>query len=496
MRLEPDSLQALPAAVARPRYARQALRPGIVHLGIGAFMRAHLAAATEAAIEAEGDLRWGVVGVSLRQPATRDALAPQQGLYTLAIRDADARGAPRQRLQVIGCVRELLVAPEDPQAVLERIADADARIVSLTVTEKGYCHDPASGALRFDHPDIEHDLADGAAPRSAIGFIVRGLALRRARGRAPLTLLSLDNLPANGRLLRGAVLAFAQRVDPVLAAWVAEGCTFPCSMVDRIVPRTTDADRDALAAALGLDDAWPVLGEPFFDWAVEDHFAAGRPAWQHGGARFVADAAPWEKLKLRCVNGTHSSIAYLGAMAGWRTVDLAIAQPALARHVQRLLADEIEPTLPPLPGLDFAAYGAALLQRYANPALAHRTQQIAMDGSQKLPQRLLGTVADRLAAGAPIARLALGVAAWLHYLRGADEQGARYPIDDPLAEPLGALVREAEGAPDAVERARRLVGFTPVFGALAGAPALVQAVAPALQSLRQRGVAATLDALP
>jgi fructuronate reductase len=494
MRLGTDSLRALPGGVARPRYAREALRPGIVHLGIGAFMRAHLAAATEAAIEADGDLRWGIVGVSLRQPGTRDALAPQQGLYTLAIRDADAQGAPRQRLQVLGCVRELLVAPEDPQAVLERIADADARIVSLTVTEKGYCHDPARGALRFEHPDIGHDLAHAAAPRSAIGFIARGLALRRARGLGPLTLMSLDNLPANGRLLRGAVLAFAQRIDPALADWVAEGCAFPCSMVDRIVPRTTDADRDAVSAALGLQDAWPVLGEPFFDWAVEDRFAAGRPAWQDGGARFVADAAPWEKLKLRMVNGTHSSIAYLGAMAGWRTVDEAIGQPALAQHIERLMADEIEPTLPPLPGLDFGAYRAALLQRYANPALAHRTQQIAMDGSQKLPQRLLGAAADRLAAGLPIPRLALGIAAWLHYLRGVDEQGRGYSVDDPLAAPLTALVREAEAAPDALERARKLVGFAPVFGALAGAPALAAAVAPALQSLRERGVVATLQA--
>ena len=319
-RLDDRTVGALSATVTRPPYDRQRLQPGIVHLGIGAFMRAHLAAATEAAIAA-GDLRWGIVGVSLRQPDTRDALVPQDGLYTLAIRDADAQGQPRQRLQVIGAVRSLLVAPENPGAVLDAIAAADTRIVSLTVTEKGYCHDPATGALRLDHPDIVHDLGHPHTPRSAIGMLVFGLQRRFAQGRGPITLMSLDNLPANGRVLRGAVLRFAEAVNPALAKRIADECRFPCSMVDRIVPRTTDADRAAVSQALGAEDRWPVLGEPFFDWAVEDHFAADRPDWTLGGARFVADAEPFERLKLRMVNGTHSSLAYLGAMAGWQTVD-------------------------------------------------------------------------------------------------------------------------------------------------------------------------------
>ncbi|WP_119157351.1 mannitol dehydrogenase family protein [Caldimonas tepidiphila] len=493
--LHPGRLDALPAAVARPRYERSRLRHGIVHLGIGAFARAHLLAANDAALHAGGDLRWGVVGVSLRQPDTRDALAPQQGLYTLAIRDAAPDGAPRQRLQVVGSLCALRVAPEDPRAVLEDIAHPDARIVSLTVTEKGYCHDPASGRLRLDHPDIAHDLADAARPRSAIGFIVHGLALRRARALGPLALMSLDNLPSNGALLRGAVLDFADALDPALADWIATGCSFPNSMVDRIVPRSTDADRESVSQGLGLRDAWPVLGEPFFDWAVEDDFAAGRPDWTAGGARFVAEAAPWEKLKLRMVNGAHSSIAYLGAMAGWDTVDVAIAQPALRRHVEALMRDEIEPTLPALPGLDLPAYRAGLLARYANPALAHRTQQIAMDGSQKLPQRLLGTLRDRLAAGQPAPRVTLGIAAWLHYLRGRDELGRAHPIDDPLAAALAQHLAAAEAADDELERARRLTAFAPVFGDLAGHPALVATLAPQLRSLRGRGVRGTLEAL-
>jgi len=492
-RLDNAALTALPADVARPGYERAALQPGIVHLGIGAFMRAHLAVATEAAIRSHGDLRWGIVGVSLRQADTRDALAPQDGLYTVAVRDADAQGRARQRLQVVGCVTRVLVAPESPAAVLEAIAASATRIVSLTVTEKGYAHDPATRTLRFDHPDTVHDLAQAAAPRSAVGFIVHGLGLRRAAGRGPLTILSLDNLPSNGHTLRGLVLAFAERVDASLARWIDESCTFPNSMVDRIVPRTTDTDRSGVEGPLGVHDAWPVLAEPFFDWAVEDRFAAGRPAWGCGGARFVDSAAPFETLKLRMVNGGHSTIAYLGAMAGWRTVDEAIDQPALRRVVSDLMREEIEPTLAPLPGLDLAAYRASLLARFANPALAHRTQQIAMDGSQKLPQRLLGTVRDRLGAGQPIARLGLAIAAWLHYLRGRDEGNHPYTIDDPLAEGLRGLVQQAETAADARARAEALTRFGPVFGDLAGVPALVDAVAAPLESLRTHGVRQTLD---
>lgn len=492
-RLHPQHLATLPTEVTRPTYDRQRLQNGIVHLGLGAFMRAHLAAATEAALAA-GDLRWGIVGVSLRQPDTRDALEPQDGLYTLAIRDADAQGQPRQRLQVIGAVRSLLVAPENPQAVLDAIAAPDTRIVSLTVTEKGYCHDPATGALRLDHPDIAHDLAHPTAPRSAIGMLVVGLQLRHARGHGPLTLMSLDNLPANGRVLRGAVLRFAEAVDPALARRITAECRFPCSMVDRIVPRTTDTDRAAVSEALGCEDRWPVLGEPFFDWAVEDHFAADRPDWTLGGARFVEDAEPFERLKLRMVNGTHSSIAYLGAMAGWQTVDKAINQAPLREHIEALMRDEIEPTLAELPGLDLPAYRANLLARYANPALAHRTQQIAMDGSQKLPQRLLGTVRDRLAAGLPVPRMALGVAAWMHYLRGVDELGQPYPIDDPHAAELTALYQRSLGHGASIEAVQTMLSYAPVFGDLAGNAPLAAALLGALQSLQTRGVRATLEA--
>jgi fructuronate reductase len=481
MRLHPQTLRRVPAHVRRPAFERAALAPGIVHLGLGAFARAHLLACTDDALDAGAAPQWGVVGVSLRHADMRDALAPQAGLYSLALRDA--AGA---RTRVLGSLREVLVAPESPSAVLERIAAADTRIASLTVTEKGYGHDPATRALCFDHPDVAHDLAHPEAPKSAVGFIVHGLARRRADGAGPLTLLSLDNLPANGDTLHGLVRAFAERVSTGLARWIERECSFPNSMVDRIVPRTTEADLAAAQAALGVEDRGGVAAEPFLAWAVEDRFAAGRPDWAAGGAQFVERAEPFERLKLRMLNGAHSAVAYLGLLAGWATVDRAMDQPALRRFIDQMMRDEVAPTLAPaLPGFDLAAYRAQVLRRFANPALAHATLQIAMDGSQKLPQRWLNTVRDRLAAGAPVEHLALALAAWvLHLGRGS--------IDDPLAAELAGLHARALAQPTPRERAAEITRFGPVFGDLAGEPRLIEPLAHALDRLAARGVEATL----
>lgn len=494
-RLHPDTLSSLPADAARPRYARDALQAGIVHLGVGAFHRAHLAVVNEAALHASGDLRWGTVGVSLRAADTRDALMPQGGLYTLALRDAADDGSPREVLQVVGNLLDVLVAPEDPRAVLERIAHPDTRIVSLTITEKGYHQDPATGTLRLDDADIAHDLAHPEAPRTMPGFVVHALNLRRQRGLSPVTLLSCDNLPANGETLRGIVLSFAQQIDSRLRDWIDAHCTFPSSMVDRIVPRTTDADRERISASLSLEDAWPVVGEPFLEWVVEDRFANGRPEWAAGGARFVEHAEPFERLKLRMVNGSHSALAYLGAMAGFRTVDRAMADPALRNFIDALMREEIAPTLPAMQGLDLDSYRARLLKRFSNPALQHQTKQIAMDGSQKLPQRLLGTVRDRLAAGRPIDRLALTVAAWMHYLRGVDETGATHDIQDPLAEALAQRLAQAGTTSTMLDRVAFFTGFAPVFGELSGEPRFVAAVAHHMGMLETRGVPGALAAL-
>jgi len=443
------SLAQLPAACAVPGYQRSLLQPGIVHLGLGAFHRAHQAAYTDA-ILGQGDLRWGIVGVSLRQPDTRNALAPQDNLYTLAI-----RGAQGETLRVIGALMSSLVAPENPAAVLAAMADPQCHIVSLTVTEKGYCYDPANRSLLQDHPDIVHDLAHPDTPRSALGFIVRALAQRKNSGLPPFTVLSCDNLPSNGDTARGLVCELAQRIDPQLADWIAAQGAFPNAMVDRIVPKTTDADRLEIATSLTLTDAWPVMTEEFTQWVIEDRFAGPRPAWQQVGVTMVDDARPYEHAKLRMLNGSHSSLAYLGILMGYLTVDRAMQDTDLTRFLERMMQSEIAPTLS-RPALD--AYRQDLLERFRNPSLNHQLHQIAMDGSQKLPQRLLGTIRARLAENLPIPCLSFAIAGWFHYLKEHTDDGVDYRICDPLA----VLLREA--ANNEVDPVQALLNIKAVFG--------------------------------
>lgn len=465
-RLDDRTLETLGAEIERPRHPQTSLQTGIVHMGLGAFHRAHQAVYTEDALNRRPG-PWGICGVSLRSPETRDALAPQDNLYTVAVRDASG-----QRLRVVGSLTETLVAPEDPAAVLDRLTRPEVRIVTITVTEKGYCHDPATGALNERHPDIVHDLGNPDRPRTLAGFLVEALDRRRRAGTDPFTVLSCDNLPGNGHVAAGILRRFAELRDPDLGRWVADRVACPSSMVDRIVPATTDEDRAAVSAALGAEDAWPVMAEPFSQWVIEDHFPTGRPAWELEGAELVADVRPYEFMKLRLLNGSHSCIAYLGYLAGHATVSDAMADPHFARFVRELMDEEVTPTLDVPPGADLSRYKAALLERFANPALKHRTWQIAMDGSQKLPQRLLGTIRDRLAAGRPFDRLALGVAAWMRYVGGRDEAGQPIDVRDPLADRLGATPAPA------------LFGVREVFGDdLAGNPAFTTAVTRAYDRL-------------
>lgn len=454
-RLSNATLAGLPGTVRRPAYDRSQLVPGIVHLGLGAFARGHLCEYTEDVLELEFGA-WGVTGASLQRPDQRDRLRPQNGLYTLLKR---APAGPE--LRISGCVGEVLVAPENPAALIARLAVPETRIVSLTVTEKGYCHDPATGRLRADHPDIVHDLAHPQAPRSAIGILVAGLKARRAAGLGPFTALSCDNLPHNGGVLRGLVRDFAALSDDGLSQWIEAEGAFPASMVDRIVPATTEADIAEVEGLIGLADAAPVIGEPFRQWAIEDVFAAGRPAWERVGAQMVSQVAPFEFMKLRMLNGAHSSLAYLGYLAGHETVSEASGDPILARFLQGLWA-EIIPTVPAPQGVVLGDYADALLVRFRNPAIRHRTWQIAMDGSQKLPQRLLGTIRDRLKAGAPIDHLALGVAAWMRYVSGTDEKGAAIDIRDPLAAEFATRAKAA--GRNAAALSGSLLGIEAIFG--------------------------------
>ena len=483
-RLSRAALADLPADVARP--PAKAPVPGIVHLGLGAFHRAHQAVFTEDAMALEGG-DWGIVGVSLRSPATRDALAPQDGLYSVLERDGDA-----DRLRVVGAVVGSLVAPESPSGVIDRLADPATRIVTLTVTEKGYCHDPATGTLRRDDPGVGHDLTHPDHPQTVLGLLTAALERRRLKEVPPFTVLSCDNLPANGRTVAGLLRAFAEARDPALGDWVAANVACPCTMVDRIVPATTDADRASVSQRLGLEDAWPVVTEPFKQWVIEDRFPTGRPAWELAGAELVAEVVPFEEMKLRLLNGSHSTLAYLGYLAGHQTVAEAMASRPFARLVGDLMRQEAAPTLHMPPGVDVSGYINALEERFANPGLQHRTWQIAMDGSQKLPQRLLGTIRDRLVQGQPLDRLALGVAAWMRYVMGRDEAGNPIDVRDPLADRLKSLADAA--GPDPAGIAGALLSVEAVFGTdLPASETFRDAVTGSLADLLRKGAGKTVE---
>jgi fructuronate reductase len=478
LRLSEANLNKLPGQIRRPAYDRSRVTPGIVHLGIGAFHRAHQAVVIDDLL-AGGATEWGIVGASLRSPETRDALTPQDGLYTLAVRS----GAGTDH-RIIGSVLATEVAKEKPGHLIARLANPATRIVSLTVTEKGYCHTPQTGDLDEAHPDIIHDLQNPGTPRSAIGFLVAALARRRIAGTAPFTVLSCDNLSANGHTVGRIVTQFAALRSRNLAKWIETEVAFPSTMVDRIVPETTDADRAAVSSALGMIDAWPVVTEPFTQWIVEDRFPAGRPDFAAAGVQLVSDVTPFEHMKLRLLNASHSALAYLGYLAGHETIAATMTDPHFAALARQVMLDAA-PTLAMPEGTDLASYGASLLQRFSNPALHHRTWQIAMDGSQKLPQRLLATMQDRLRLGLPIETHALAVAGWMRYVTGSDEQGRAIDVRDPLASKLKAIAESA--GPVADRLAPALLEVDSIFGTLGADPRMSRAVTAALTKLYALG---------
>jgi len=430
------------------------------------------------------DPTWGIIGGSLRTPNTRDALAPQDFLYTLLVR-SEAGTSTR----IIGSILKVLDAASQRQELIASMIDPRVRIVSLTVTEKGYCHDPATGEIDPCHPEILHDLAAPEEPVSAPGLIVRALELRRAAGIAPFTVLCCDNLPQNGRTVSRIVVGLATMRDKALADHIASAVSFPSTMVDRIVPATSEEDRTLIRDLQGVEDAWPVVTEPFTQWVIEDRFPTGRPPLEMVGAEFVSDVRPFELMKLRMLNGSHSTIAYLGYLGGYAYVNQAIEDPALFKLVYSLMTDEVMSTLRQ-DICDLGAYRDALLERFRNPALRHRTWQIAMDGSQKLPQRLLGTIRDRLAENLPISLTALGVAAWMRYVTGRDEQGSEIDVKDPLAPRLRQISEAAKGSP--AKLVDGFLGVSEVFGEdLPRNEAFRVAIVNHLTSLFHRGALAT-----
>ncbi len=433
-RLNEISLRHLPAHVTRPSYERSAIQTGVVHLGAGAFHRAHQAWFLENLLAR--DPRWGICAVSLRNPDVRDALAGQDNLYTIAIRDEVIS------YQVVGAIRELLVAPQSPAAVLDRLCAPSTHVVTITVTEKGYCLS-ADGSLDLSHPDIRRDLANPGAPGSVVGFLADALRRRRAARVPPFCVVSCDNLADNGARLARATAQYAREAGMGLAQWIENEVFFPRTMVDSITPATTAELKASVAKALGVNDEWPVQREAFVQWVIEEGFRGETPDWQRAGAILTNDIAGYDRAKLRLVNGAHSTLAYLGTLAGYCTVAEAMADESLREVVGVLMTQDILPSLEAPRGLDLPAYIQAVLRRFTNPNMQHQLAQIAWDGSQKLPVRILGTVRDALVAGRPIDRLCLPLAAWMRFVLHAARRGEQ--VNDPLSATLLEIGRNCTG---------------------------------------------------
>jgi fructuronate reductase len=481
-RLSTPSSSSLPPFVARPGYDRSGLRRGIVHLGLGAFHRAHQALYTEAAM-ARGDLRWGIAGVSLRSTSVPDALIPQDLLYCVLENEGE-----RVNARLVAALHAALHAPSQLAQVIDALADPETHVVTTTVTEKGYCIHPATGDLDFDDQSVRHDVAHPEAPSSAIGVLVAGL--RRRDPRKKLTVLCCDNMASNGDTVRKLVMQFAERIDPALSRQIEDSIVFPSSMVDRIVPAATPASLDWAAQRLCLRDEAAIVCEPFTQWVIEDRFAGPRPEWERGGAQFVDDVRPYQAMKLRLLNGTHSAIAYLGQLRDLATVSDAMNDPAVSSFARRLMTEDLRATVAPPAGYDVPGYCEELLRRFENTALAHRTQQIAMDGTQKVPVRWLPGLRASLGSGVELPLLERALAAWLHYLSaGRSDSGSPLVVSDPGA--AGLTARMAASNPD--DAVRAALAHRSVFGEAPWPDAFTARLSGHLAVLRSGGAAALLS---
>ncbi|HCR9766015.1 TPA: mannitol dehydrogenase family protein [Citrobacter koseri] len=478
----------LPEGVLTPRYDRQQLQTRIVHFGFGAFHRAHQALLTDRVLNAQGG-DWGLCEISLFSgDRLMSQLREQNHLYTVL-----EKGANGNQAIIVGAVKECLNAKLDSlAAIIEKFCEPQVAIVSLTITEKGYCIDPATGSLDVSNPRIIHDMQHPTEPHSAPGILVEALHRRRERGLSPFTVLSCDNIPDNGHVVKNAVLGMAEKRAAELAAWIQQHVSFPGTMVDRIVPAATEESLDEITRELGVADPCAISCEPFIQWVIEDNFVAGRPQWEVAGVQMVDDVLPWEQMKLRMLNGSHSFLAYLGYLAGFQHISDCMQDSAFREAAYRLMMNEQAPTLR-ITNVDLSRYAASLIERFANPALKHRTWQIAMDGSQKLPQRMLEGIREHLARGSDWPLLALGVAGWMRYVSGVDDAGATIDIRDPLSEKIRLLVESSSDA----ERVSALLSLQEVFGTdLVKNPLFVQAIEQAWRRIAQHGAhQAVIDTL-
>jgi mannitol 2-dehydrogenase len=484
MRLDATTLHDLGPAVSTPGYDRGAVRTGIVHLGVGGFHRSHQAMYLDRLMDHGQALEWGICGVGVlpADARMRDVLAAQDGLYTLVLAHPD--GVVEAR--VIGSMVEYLFAPDDPEAVLQRMADPQVRIVSLTVTEGGY---NTTGIGHFDtsEPGVVADAAPGAVPRTVFGLVVEALARRRAHGVPPFTVVSCDNMPHNGDVAADSFTAFARLRDPELGDWVQAEVRFPNSMVDRITPGTTDAQRAEVTERFGVEDGWPVVAEPYVQWVLQDDFCLGRPPLEDAGVQVVADVEPYEQMKLRLLNAGHQCLGYLAALAGWTSIHDAAQDPDMRAFLLGYMAEEATPTLAPVPGIDLAQYRTDLLDRFSNAHVRDTVARLCVDSSERMPKFLLPVVHDALAEGRDVTRAAVAVAGWARWAAGTDDAGHDLELFDPRADALRAAAREED--PLAFLRLQE------VFGDLADDERFTGPYRRALASLTEHGARATLQAV-
>jgi len=470
-----------------PSYDRSQVTVGIVHFGVGGFHRAHQAMYIDQLMDQGKALDWGICGVGVLpfDLKMKEAMQSQDCLYTLVLKASDGSWEPR----IIGSIVQYLYAPDDPDAVIEKMADPATRIVSLTVTEGGYNFHPVTGEFDDTNPAVRADLAPGAVPATTFGLITEALVRRRSRGIEPFTVMSCDNIQGNGDMAQEVFAAFARLRDPELGEWVERNVRFPNSMVDRITPVTTDEDRAQISERFGIEDAWPVVCEPFTQWALEDKFTSGRPPLEDVGVQVVPDVMPYELMKLRLLNASHQALCYFGYLAGYRLVHEVAQDQLFANFLLDYMNREATPTLAPVPGIDLDAYKLQLIERFSNAAVRDTVARLCAESSDRIPKWLLPVVRENLAAGRDVTISAAVVASWARYAEGVDEQGEPIKVVDRLADTLQQIAARQREDPLAFVKNQEL------FGDLATEPAFTDPYLNALDSLHTSGARATLEAL-
>lgn len=485
IKLNEASLAQLSSQVRIPAYDRHQITNGIFHIGVGGFHRAHQALYLDNYFHQNPNSDWGICGVGLLEvdQRMRDALNSQDCLYTLVEQSPE-----RDTARVIGAITQYLFAPESRQAVIDAMTDPQCRIVTLTITEGGYYYHEGSGEFDANHPTIQHDLQHPNAPIGVYGFLTAALEQRQKQGIAPFTVLSCDNLQGNGNIVKKMLSTFAELHAPELGQWIRNHVAFPNCMVDRITPATTPADIAMVREQFGIDDAWPVVAEPFLQWVVEDKFSAGRPKLETVGVQFTDDVHPYEMMKIRLLNTSHLLIGYLGTLMGYSYSYETMADPLIRQAVEHLMA-EVTPTLQPVSGINLDQYKQTLVERFANPKIRDQLPRLCLNGSAKLPKWVLGSLREKMQQGGAIDYLSLTIAVWFRYLNGQDDQGNAIAIDDPMADMLNQRARSGGADPNS------LLELSELFGDLPQSTDFVDCVSHHLQNLYQLGAKATVTQL-